>query len=665
MPAMYAFFHLNLAFSSIEEKDRRTVIKNCYDPILRIVEQGIPLGIELTAWTLTQIAMLEPAWVQKFKELLQEGRCELIGSGHTQLIGPLVPPAVNEWNQRIGMEIYADLLGTVPKLALVNEMAFSSGLVDIYARAGYSGIIIEKENAILAGADRGLQRKDLPTHVKSASGAELPILWAESTAFQRFQRYAHDEISFGDYLEYIDRRLKLSSAAIPIYSSDAEVFDFRPGRFKEEAGVSQTAEWDRISMLFSSLPELRPLVWKRPSEVLEIEAAKSPRAEQLTTAQHPILVKKQAKYNITRWCQSGRDDLWLNTICFRLFERIARNDALKVRPELWRKLCEFWASDFRTHITENRWQKLEEDLGRFAADQNLGDIFPRVQEETAYQQISCNDPRLLTLGFDLKISDDKHRVHVSTKYLKVDFNLKRGLTVNRIGFSSHDFVAVAGTIPQGYFDDIEFSADWYTNSVVIELQKERKRLTDLTPVEPVFYLDQNNELLLQARIKRPECEIIHTYTLSSEKQMLRSRVKIRNLARPLGSVRVGHITLLPEAHGSELFFEVQNGGHENEIFHLADNCSHVNAVSAFVSSRTGLGGTSGELVFGSRERAMQVTWNPHECAAMPTMIHRQSLDGKTLCRLIFSLCELDDTLKENGTLLPFEYKIEPYEIGSW
>ena len=89
-PRAYSVFHLNLAFSSIAEEDRPDVVERCYHPLLDLVETAeLPLGIELSGWTLLQMQEIDPGWVERFKGLLDDGRCELIGSGHTQLIGPL------------------------------------------------------------------------------------------------------------------------------------------------------------------------------------------------------------------------------------------------------------------------------------------------------------------------------------------------------------------------------------------------------------------------------------------------------------------------------------------------------------------------------------------------------------------------------------------------
>src|SRR6202012_1976850 len=76
---LYALFHLNLAFSSIEEEQRGEVIAKCYWPLLDLAEKHGPLGIELTAFTLEEIASRDPEWIGHCRALIASGKVELIG----------------------------------------------------------------------------------------------------------------------------------------------------------------------------------------------------------------------------------------------------------------------------------------------------------------------------------------------------------------------------------------------------------------------------------------------------------------------------------------------------------------------------------------------------------------------------------------------------------
>src|ERR1700722_18342282 len=86
---LFAFFHLNLAFSSIEEDRRAAVIADCYWPLLKLAERHA-IGLEISGYTLEDGAARDPAWIARAKNLIAEGRIELIGSGYSQMIGPLV-----------------------------------------------------------------------------------------------------------------------------------------------------------------------------------------------------------------------------------------------------------------------------------------------------------------------------------------------------------------------------------------------------------------------------------------------------------------------------------------------------------------------------------------------------------------------------------------------
>ncbi len=78
---LFALFHLNLAFSSIEEEQRGDVIARCYWPLLELCEKHGPIGIEATGFTLEEIAARDPAWIAKARALIAGGKIEFIGFG--------------------------------------------------------------------------------------------------------------------------------------------------------------------------------------------------------------------------------------------------------------------------------------------------------------------------------------------------------------------------------------------------------------------------------------------------------------------------------------------------------------------------------------------------------------------------------------------------------
>src|SRR5665213_3039209 len=231
----FAFFHLNLAFSSIEEERRGEVIASCYHPLLDLCEKRGPLGIEMSGYTLEEIAARDPGWIVGARALLAAGKLELIGSGYSQMIGPLVPARVTRENLRLANEIYQRLLGVRPRLALVNEQAYAAGLVPLYLEAGYDAILMDWENAAANHPEWPQATQYLPHYALGPEGGRIALLWSNTTLFQQMQRLAHGDTELDAWLAFLRRKAAAKgqgAGALCLYASDAEIFDFRPGRFR-------------------------------------------------------------------------------------------------------------------------------------------------------------------------------------------------------------------------------------------------------------------------------------------------------------------------------------------------------------------------------------------------------------------------------------------------
>ena len=647
MLEMTAFqvYHLNLAFSSIPSEARPDVIERCYWPLLRLAEQrGIPVGIELTGWTLQQIQRLAPEWVAHFRTMLEGGQCELIGSGWTQMIGPLVPAAANRWNQKLGLEAYLSILGRRPQLALVNEMAFSTSLVNIYLEAGYKGIIMDRDNVRLA---LGLDYKPLsevPTHARGHGNAAIPVLWSDSNLFQRLQRAVHGDLPLDDYLRDVARRKVADGCVLPIYCNDAEVFDYRPGRFSAESRLHPEGEWNRLERLCLGLVEKVGIEWASPSMALAESLRLLPMClSRMSSSKHPVPVKKQAKYNINRWSLTGRDNLWLNAFCHRLHHRLILDNVQEREP--WRELCEMWASDLRTHITESRWKEVLLKVAQLDPGPSPPAPLPEPLQSLP-RHVECH---LDGEGILLKITTP--RCHLT-------LNLRRGLAIQSLAFRKHEFVPVIGTLEQGFFETIELGADFYSGGVLIEIPGERRRLTDLEWTKPDLQSTEN-KLTLTASLPMGSGTLIKKIEVDTETESLALSYEFVGIERPLGIVRVGILTLLPSAWQGPLEVVTWLGGTEPERFLCEDGIWHGAPVSMLISSSSALGGTEGHLeLIDASGKGLCFHWNPSQCPAAPMLKHLATPSGH-LTRLSFSLCELDDTSRAGGHLLPMRLDIAP------
>jgi hypothetical protein len=633
---IYAIFHLNLAFSSIDKSQHSEVIEHCYWPLLKLIETNkIPLGIELTAYTLDSIADIDPNWIETLKKLAQEKRCEIIASGDSQIIGPLVPSLVNQNNLRLGQLAYQQQFNIEPKIAYVNEQATSAGLLDCYIDQGFDAVVVEWDNPYSHNIEWSHTLRDRPQTLLSAQGREIKVIWNQAIAFQKFQRYAHNDMTLDDYQDYLDKVTSDTTLAFPIYGSDGEVFDYRPGRYQTET-VHHDGEWLRITELFTQLAKQTRYQWVLPSSILQTWRASSPLT--LQNASYPISVKKQAKYNITRWGVSGRNDLWLNSFCYQKLNLLLKQPT--ITDDDWRILCRLWASDYRTHLTDIRYH-------------NLLDLFPDNKPVQADNFTKVNPLPNQPSNFKIVIDEAKHTISVTNKFLTLTLNGKRGLAIENLAFRQHNFIPVIGTLPHGRFDHISYGADYYSNHLVMERFRERDRVTDLTKVD--WELTEKGETLtIHCTLNTAEGEIRKHYKVTEES--VECGYGFSNKTRPEASFRLGFMTLINCSE--RCWFATHNGGSTMELFNATDNFDHGCPVSSIISANSALGATEGELLFGNKKHGVHLKWSPANCAPLP-MLSSQLIEKEYLNRMWFSLAESDETLKANGKLLDFTFTIQP------
>ena len=622
---VHAVFHLNLMFSSIEEEQRPTVIERCYWPLLRACEHtGVPLGLELTGLTLSIIEAIDPAWIAALKRLIAAGLAELIGSGHAQLIGPLVPADVNAANLRLGHQSYRRLLGQTPTLALINEQCFSSSLIDHLIDAGYTGFLMEWDNPRRAHPEWAGELRHRPQRVRAASGRTLPVLWIDTIAFQKFQRAVHGVDTLESYREWLDRQLGHGVSCLNLYGNDGEIFDFRPGRFATEPSPPEQSEWRTIEAVFAGLAADSRAACRLPSRVLAELPPVGP-ALTLPSAAMPLPTKKQEKYNVLRWAVTGRDNLGINSRCLRLAE------ALRAAPEAgnddWRELCTLYASDFRTHITAKRWAAYLERLGAF--EQRLKPPAAPKPPAPAGEPCAAAADGLIRIerpGFGLEL------------------NARRGLAIHRFWNGPDPGDWQVGTLPFGYFDDIGFSADYYSGHLVFQ-PPGHHQITDLSAA-PARRHDDGAGTVLTTLSPTTLGAIEKSLRLHHDRPQLDLSFRLSWRPPPLGVLRLGHITLNPEAfRAGRLWYATHNGGPEPERFDLTGaDFDHGRAVSHMVSAGSALGMTEGRFWLGDDRRQVALTVDRSAAAVVP-MVAWHRIGTHYFFRVSLSAAEIDDTVK--------------------
>jgi len=624
-------------YSSIDEADRVEVIDTCYYPLLELADSGIPIAVEIPGITLEIINDLRPAWVNKFRLQLADQRIELVGSGYSQIIGPLVPAEVNYWNQKIGLDLYQHLLGIRPEIALVNEMAYSAGIADIYHQAGYRGIIMEWNNPRKYHPEWSPEILYNPQTVRTAGHELILLIWSDSISFQKFQRYSHGDLEFSKLLNYLKEHSAPSDRFFPLYSNDVEIFDYRPGRYKTEADIGDgISEWQRIRILYEKLSSHPDFELVGLNRVLPTELTGDMVPIVLEDSIQPIPVKKQEKYNINRWALSGRADFNINTICHRLYKNLSKHDRLDSTSN-WKQLCYLWSSDFRTHITEARWAAYLDQLTDFEKM-----IFERNGDDSDASVIHSETFD----GSVIKHSAD--HIELDTSHVNLQLNPGRGNTIKSCVFRELDSKPLFGTIEHGYYEDISLSADFYSGHCIITPPAKHK-ITDLEPVE-VEVTQQTGGIHLYSEFQEHQLSI--STEISTDLDSVNITKKLRLPSRIPATIHPVHITLIPDSWDRDsLFFAVKNGGAEYEHFRLGRKpIQHRGLHSALISSLHSLGATDGKLFVGDKDKRLCFQHDPAVGAVLPGITYLPIGRENFFFRIIYSALELDETFREKNEL---------------
>jgi len=356
----YTIFHANLAFSSIPSDQYSVILDKCYWPLLELTAKGYKLGIEFSASTLSAIDKLDKSFICELKKLWDSGKCEVIGSAGIQNIFPLIPHEVNRLNFANGKKTYFKILNRFPEIGFVNEQTYSKGLPEFFADAGYKAIVMDWDNA----SEFNEYPPDLrykPALAKGVDGFRMPVIWNSSLNSFKFQRCIYNRISIDDFVSsVIAHRHPEQDRALILYGTDWEIFDYRPGTQEEING--EISKIERLLKKLLSNPDVELVT---PSEILNL--FKPEDEVNIESTQCPIPCKNRDDYNVLRWAVSGRDNVSINTECYRIYNKLKNLDFFNGMAgnskELWKDLNDLWSSDLRTKTTDEKHYEAKLKIG--------------------------------------------------------------------------------------------------------------------------------------------------------------------------------------------------------------------------------------------------------------------------------------------------------------
>jgi hypothetical protein len=618
---LFSIFHINTRFSSIEKEDLKKVLQYCYEPLINLAsDKKNKITIEASGLSLLDINKLSKDLIKKLQLLIHENRCNFVGSGYAQIIGPLNPYKVNYHNINYGNKIYKRLLNFRPDIAYVNEQAYSKSLILSYLKNNYKTIISEWNNTTISANSKFSKFEFLPIVTGDDYGNKINIIWNNSVAFQKFQKYIHDEIDYEEYFSYLEKKKKSApiNSYFSIYGSDVEVFDYRPGRYKYEL-KNKKNEWKKIELLYKKINLINDYQFVFPKEIITTNALLKDIGF-ITDATRPIIVKKQSNYNITRWALSGRNNIFINSFCQKLYNYLLLK---KRKISIWHSLCELSGSDYRTHITIKKWNKLIYEINKYKKK-----ILPKI---------------IKVLKVKKHILEVKKNFYFTYKKVILSINSQKGFVITKFLNKDLSYKNIFGKIEQGFFNSIEFDVNYFSNYFIFT--NYRKKISDINIQNTkLLSYEKNNLIYFEQKENIGSIFYIKNIILNKKNGELGLGYKFKKI--PYGILRLFYITINPNFFiKNKISYETHNGGLLPEKFIIKNKSfDHCKSFSALTSANCCLGATENTLKITDSKKTIEFTIDKNKSKVFP-MISYDYVNNKNLLRIIFSASEIDDTSK--------------------
>ena len=337
-----------------------------------------------------------------------------------------------------------------------------------------------------------------------------------------------------------------------------------------------------------------------PSETLKVQTAAGNQMLRLETAAYPVPVKKQRKYNLTRWAVTGRDDIGVNAACQRIYAAL-KNEGGPMQtgansagsgPAISAPISPKAAGSVSA-ATLPPWKRGSKPHAR-----------PPLPPSPARPSATAPSP--------------------SKPPPSGPSWTGAGAWPSAMPPSRRISRPLIGGIAHGHFDDIALQADWYTGDCVFEAPGEPK-VTDLEWATTRISHDPDGNVRVLGEIATPQGPIRKLLTFHAASPQIDFDLEFdwQNFGR--GSLRLAHVTLLGEAFDdNSLSFAAHNGGRTPDRFALKDQIvEHGAPVSFLVSASCGLGMTEGWLELADKRHRIEVLVDRQTAPLIGLINHRR------------------------------------------
>ena len=403
-----------------------------------------------------------------------------------------------------------------------------------------------------------------------------------------------------------------------IYSSDAEVFNFRPGRYQDEL-ESDNDEWLRIEELLCQLKENFRFCLVKNLDISD--AVLSPKFD----CETPVYVKKQQKYNINRWSVTGRKDREINQRCFYLYNVFF--DRMSIEEK--KILLKLWSSDYRTHIEDQRWLNYLKDFAEF--EQHLIEYYPDVSDK----------PNL-----------DLERFKSTPKQENNKFSIDMNVPIGVINCIKSNEMVLLKSVYHADFIYADEAADFISGGMFVFDQMTNTIFSDY---DCSSSFDQNEKLLkISSKISNSQLELLKTVSHFTDCDTLEFNWNLFTKTKSRRIIRFGNF-LMPSENITSIFSGNFPDGFEYSIPKVG--FSHTHAQSEKVSATSCIPCTTGAMSIRFRDGDILHFHFKNKESYAAVLVKTLTLNGVNYLRIMFSCSEIDDTSKLRVDNIKFGVKI--------
>lgn len=183
--------HANIQYSQLEPKKRYWVMKNCYEKLFDLINDGdYKIAFEASGITIEEMAKQASEVLVKLKKLVSEGKVEPVSSPYIHFMLSNIPKEVCVHSLRHALDIWEKYVGKRPQIGWNPECGWASYIPDIYKECGIKALVMDADSFLLSFDD-----------IRKATGLEFDVQGhSNKNHLFKIEEYIKDKPKFLKYI---------------------------------------------------------------------------------------------------------------------------------------------------------------------------------------------------------------------------------------------------------------------------------------------------------------------------------------------------------------------------------------------------------------------------------------------------------------------------------